>query len=41
MAAWYNTEIVSYEETQIYSFVIYFVCIIFQEKLNFDPILTL
>ena len=41
MAALYNTEIVTYEEIKIHSFVISFVCIIFHEKLNFDPILAL
>ena len=41
MAAGYNTEIVTDEEILIYSFVISFFCIIFHEKLNFGPILTL
>ena len=41
MAALYNTEIVTYEEIQIYSFVISFFCIFFHEKLNNGPILTL
>ena len=41
MAAWYNTETVTDEEILIYSFVISFYCIIFHEKLNVGPILTL
>ena len=41
MAAWYITEIITYEEIQIYSFVISFFSIIFHEKLNSGPILTL
>ena len=41
MAAWYNTEIVTDEEILIYSFVSAFFCIIFHEKPNFGPILTL
>ena len=41
MAVWYNTEIVTDEEILIYSFVISFFRIIFHEKLNFGPILTL
>ena len=36
-----KTEILTYEEIQIYSFVISFFCIIFHEKFNFGPILTL
>ena len=41
MPAWYNTEIVTYEEIQIFFFVICFVCIILHEKLKYDTIITL
>ena len=41
MAAWYNTETVTDEEILIYFFVKSFYCIIFHEKLNVGPILTL
>ena len=41
MAAWYNTETVTDEEILIYSFVIFFYCIIFHEKIDVGHILTL
>ena len=41
MVAWNNTETVTDEEILMYSIVISFYCIVFHEKLNVGPILTL